>query len=153
MSVLPRSRGAAPVAALDTLPPVERAAVRCLRGWTAGPAARARIRRNFAAVFGASADTHEEALDALMELSLTSGRRPLARNPQHCPEVGGDENAFAQMVAAAVGGERDDALVFALALMGPGAAFQAVHLAEDLGLALLGLLRARPLPDPDGRVH
>ncbi|GAA0307241.1 hypothetical protein [Rhodovulum strictum] len=144
MSALSRSRGAAPVARLSELPPVERAAIRCLRGWGAGPATRARMRRNFAQVFGSSAQSNEEALDALMELVLTAGRRPLARHPPDHPEVGDDENAFAQMVAAAIGGEREDALVFALALMGPQAAFQAVAVAEILGLALLGLVRARP---------
>ncbi|TCO74044.1 hypothetical protein [Rhodovulum euryhalinum] len=144
MSALSRTRGAAPVALLDELPPVERAAVRCLRGWTGGTAARVRMRRNFARVFGAAADVQQEALDVLMDLVLGAARRPLARNAPDHPEVGGDENAFAQMVAAAVGGERDEALVFALALMGPEAAFEAVIVAERLGLALLGLLRARP---------
>ncbi|MCO8146760.1 hypothetical protein NHN26_16235 [Rhodovulum tesquicola] len=143
MSALSRSRGAAPVACLSELPPVERAAIRCLRGWSAGPEARSRMRRNFVQVQGGGAPAHEEALDVLMELALTAGRRPLARHPPDHPEVGGDENAFAQMVAAAMGGEREDALVFALALMGPQAAFEAVALAETLGLALLGLVRAR----------
>ncbi|SIO55947.1 hypothetical protein SAMN05444722_3549 [Rhodovulum sp. ES.010] len=143
MSAALRSRGAAPVAYLDALAPVERAAIRCLRGWTAGPAARARMRRNFAHVFGPGAEAREEVLDALMELALTQGRRPIVRNPPEHREVSGDENAFAEMVAAAIGGERDDALVFALALLGPQGAFHAVQLAEDLGLALLGLVRAR----------
>lgn len=153
MSALPRSRGAAPVAHLDALSPVERAAIRCLRGWTGGPWARARMRRNFAAVFAASADTHAEALDALMDLALRAGRRPIARHAQEHAEVSGDENAFAQMVAAAVGGEREDALIFALALMGPQAAWQAVGLAEELGLALLGLMRARPDGAPETVRH
>ncbi|ARE42421.1 hypothetical protein RGUI_0063 (plasmid) [Rhodovulum sp. P5] len=59
-------------------------------------------------------------------------------------EVSGDENAFAQMLAAAVGGEREDALIFALALMGTRHAFEAVQLAEEMGFALLGLVRAGP---------
>jgi len=63
MSALSRSRGTAPVARLTDLPPVERSAIRCLRGWGAGPEARARMRRNFAQVFGSRAEASEEALD------------------------------------------------------------------------------------------
>ncbi|MBL3569970.1 hypothetical protein BV509_03175 [Rhodovulum sulfidophilum] len=148
-----RNRGAAPVAHLCTLAPVERAAIRCLRGWRAGPAPRARIRRNLAQVFGPAAEMQEEILDLLMETALMQARRPLTFNALDHPEVTGDENTLAEMIAAAVGGERDDALVFALGLLGPHAAFQAVRLAEDLGLALLGLVRARQRVAPAGMLH
>ncbi|ANB33829.1 hypothetical protein M2324_002468 [Rhodovulum sulfidophilum] len=138
------SRGAAPVATLDELPPLERAAIRCLRGWSDGPMTRARMRRNFGQILGPRAEAQEELLDALTDLVRGGGRRPMASHRPAHREVGGDENAFAQMVAAALGGEREDAFLFALALLGPHAASQAVAIAEELGFALLGLVRAHP---------
>ena len=44
--------------------------------------------------------------------------------------------------AASVVGEREDAMVFALALMTPDRAFDAVTAAERSGLAILGLAHA-----------
>ncbi|TCO73263.1 hypothetical protein [Rhodovulum euryhalinum] len=70
MSALSLSPGAAPVAMLADLPPVERAAIRCPRGWGASPRP---------ARLGGEPEAREEALDMVMDLVLTQGRRPLAR--------------------------------------------------------------------------
>jgi len=150
MTVALRNRGAAPVGVLAEMPPVERAAVRCLREWQAGDGARACIQRDLARAFGADGGAEKaQALDDLMELVCAGARRPLMCRTRDCGRCGGDECAFAQMVAAAAGGDREEALLFALLLMTPNAAFEAVRCAEDLGLALFGLTRRGPDGKPD----
>jgi len=61
-----------------------------------------------------------------------------------CACFGGDEAAFAHMIAAATVGDRDVAMDFALILIQPGAAWQAVQCTQDVGLGLLGLCRRPP---------
>lgn len=143
-------RGGAPVGMLEELPPVEMGAVLLLRLWCEGGAGRARIQNDLTLAFGtARADRELERLAALVRTVLKGARRPVMRHGVACPCFGGDESAFANMVAAAAQGERDDAMVFALALMAPDFACAAAQLAGPVGLAILGLSRnlgAAPSP-------
>jgi hypothetical protein len=140
-------RGAAPVAVLAELPAVEMAAVLALRLWCSGAEGRARLAADLALALGAAAADADHGLSELIRLVVQGGRRPMMRHGIDCPCVGGDESAFAQMVAAAAGGDREDALIFALALMPPVAAFAACQQAGPVGLALLALVRRRPAPN------
>ena len=136
-------RGGAPVGMLSELPLLERAAILVLRLWRDGTPGQAQIAHDLALAFGpARAGAQLDRIDALLGIVLAGARRPMMRHGAECQCFGGDESAFANMVAAAVIGERDDAMVFALALIAPNHAFAAVQAAEGFGLAVLGLARA-----------
>jgi hypothetical protein len=136
------TRGGAPVGMLAELPVVEMGAILFLRMWCEGAASRALLADDFSLAFGTPrADAELERLSGLIGTVLQGGRRPLMRHGVDCPCFGGDESAFATMVACAVAGDREDATVFALALMSPAAAFSAVQAAGPVGLAILGLAR------------
>jgi hypothetical protein len=136
------NRGGAPVGLLEELPPVEMLAILFLRLWCEGEAGRARIAADLTQAFGTTrADLELERLAGLVQLVLQGGRRVLMRHGGACPCFGGDESAFANMVASAAAGDHEDSMVFALVLMTPAAAFGAVQLAEPVGLTLLGLAR------------
>lgn len=129
-------RGGASVGHLAELPEVERGAVLFLRQWCLGDAARAVIARDFALVFGIERGTRvAERQDRLMRLMLGRARRPLMRHADGCACLGGDESAFAQMVAAAASGDHEDAALFAMTLIAAPAVPEAVALAEEIGLA------------------
>ncbi len=135
------SRGGAPVGLLSELPAVELGAVLFLRQWCGGDAAREVIARDFTLVFGADrgamlTQTH----DAVMRLVLGQSRRPLMRHAEGCPCLGGDESAFAQMVAAAGSGDVEDATLFAMTLISSQAVPRTVVLAEHIGLAFAEML-------------
>lgn len=143
---IPRpSRGGAPVGHLAELPDVERGAVLFLRKWCSGEAARTTIALDFARAFGAARGSDlAMAQDDLMHLVLGQARRPLMRHADGCACLGGDESAFAQMVAAAASGDAEDAALFALTLIAGGAVPQTIALAELLGLAYADIFA--PLP-------
>ena len=135
-------RGAAPVGAMHELPPIELAAVVCLRAWCAGGDDRAMVGRDFRLVLGDEAGAEAVAdFDALMTVMLEGARRPIMCHALDCGCFGGDESAFANMIAAAAGRDREDALLFAGTLLTGPAAWVAVSLAERLGQAFLRLAR------------
>jgi hypothetical protein len=146
------NRGGAPVGHIAELPPLERLAVLHLRQWCSGPEERETIALNFSRVFSPAAAAQEvNTLAALMDYLIAGQRRPVMRHDLACTCFGGDESAFAHMVAAATAGDREDAMAFALTLMRPDAAWQAVMAAEGVGLALLRLSRvfaAAPFDTP-----
>lgn len=138
-------RGAAPVGVLHELPPVELAAIIYLRAWCGGGADRQMIARDFGLVMGTEAGTTASRnFDALMTILLTNARRPIMRHGLGCKCFGGDESAFANMIAAAAGQDCEDAQLFACTLMTGHAAWPAVQLALGLGQAFLRLSR---IPD------
>lgn len=145
------SRGGAPVAVLGDLAPVERRVVVLFRLWCDGAAGQAEIRRRLAAAVGAGRAANDCAADdcgalgELFGLVLRGARRPLIRHAADCSCVGADENALAGLIAASAAGAREDAALFALALLQPKAALPAVLLAEPVGLMLLALARAERL--------
>ncbi len=141
-------RGAAPVGVLQELPPVELAAVLYFRAWCEGGLHCAMIARDFHRVTGdAAAAEAVEDFDTLMRALVGSSRRPVMRHGIGCRCFGGDESAFAQMIAAAAGQDSDDALLFAGTLMPGQHAWAVVHLALRLGQVFLRLAR-RPRTTP-----
>lgn len=139
----PVSRGGAPVGMMAELPVLEKGAILLLRLWCDGEAGQHQVAHDFTLAFGPDrARTEVEQLSDLLHLILSGGRRPLMRHGRDCQCFGGDESAFANLVAAAVVGEREDAMVFALVLMSPDHAFAAVELAGRFGQTVLGLAHA-----------
>ncbi len=135
-------RGAAPVGILNELPQVELAAIIYLRAWCAGGADREIIAKDFCLVMGqAEATLAVEDFDALMTTLLNSARRPVMRHGLGCTCFGGDESAFANMIAAAASQDHEDAMLFASTLMAGHAAWSVVQLATRLGQVFLRLSR------------
>lgn len=140
-----QTRGAAPVGALQELPPIELAAIVYLRAWCEGGDDREIIAKDFRLVMGhaegavAANDFHD-----LMTTLLGCARRPIMRHGLGCRCFGGDESAFAHMIAAAASKCREDAMLFASILMSGDAAWPATQLADRLGQTFLRLSR---MPD------
>lgn len=144
------NRGGAPVGHISELPALERLAVLHLRQWFSGSEGREAIALNFSKAFAPAAAVHEvNTLARLMDCLIAGQRRAIMRHDLNCACFGGDESAFANMVAATTAGDREDAMAFALTLMRPDAAWQAVIVAEGFGLALLRLARVFA-PSPVG---
>ena len=132
-----RARGAAAVAMIAALPPVERRAVLGLRLWLAGAAGREALVRELG--FGLDPDDTAEAahaLQCLLSCLLGGARRPLCRRAAPCAFVGADEMVVALGIAAAASGDADDAVALFATLVRLPQARAAVQDAERLGLAL-----------------
>ena len=139
------ARGATPVGHLADLPAVEKGAVLYLRLWCDGPEARQAIAGDFHLLFGAErGDQLAAALTHVVCLTLGHARRPLMRHGTGCPCLGGDESAFAQMIAAAACGDRDDAVLFGMTLMSAPAVVDLMAEAEQLGLAFAEMFGPAP---------
>jgi hypothetical protein len=139
------SRGAAPVGQLSELPHVELAAIVYLRAWCEGGPDREIIAKDFRLVMGDAAGLLASAdFDALMATLLHKARRPVMRHGLGCKCFGGDESAFANMIAAAAGQDREEAMLFASILIKGDTAWAAVQKALQLGQVFLRLAR---MPD------
>ena len=148
-------RGGAPVGYLAELPAVEAGAVLYLHLWCSGPAAQAEVWNDLARTLGtAEGRAALAAFEELCELARAHARRPLMRHDIGCACLGADEAAFANLVAAAAEGEREDAMIFAALLMRAGMAGAAATLAERVGLALKRMALIAPAPTPaPARLH
>lgn len=131
---------------------VESGAILYLRLWCDGPAAQARVWNDFAGALGPEAGRNAlRAFEALCDLCARYGRRPLMRHPVNCKCIGADEACFANFVAAASEGDREDALLIATMLVRADIAMGLLAHAEAFGLALKRMaLKARSdeLPTP-----
>jgi len=108
-------RGGAPVGVLTELPPVELAAIIYLRLWFSGN--QAKVWSDFGKKLGNSeAHAAMASFENLMNAVQYNTRRPLMRHNPTCNCFGGDECAFAQLIAAAASGDEHDAMTFALHL-------------------------------------
>lgn len=134
-------RGGVAVGMLADMPPLERGVVQLLRQWCDGEAGRIAVAEDFTTIFGPEQAAIEvNNLAHLITLMVQMGRRPLMRHQTNCSCLGGDESAFAQMVAAATAGDRDDAMAFALTMLPPDIAYEAVQIAEYVGRATLDII-------------
>lgn len=135
-------RGAAPVGMVAELPVLEQGAVLLMRQWCDGEEGRIAVAEDFARNLGDERGVSAvNALAHLITLMISHGRRPFMRHSLHCTCIGGDESAFAQMVAAASAGDREDAMAFALTMMPAVIAYEAVQTAEPLGLLIHAMAR------------
>lgn len=137
-------RGGAPVGFVTELDGIEAASVIYFRLWGEGPDAQTSVWNDFTATLGP--DQGKRALNAfehLCGLCAQYGRRPLMRHSVSCKCLGSDESCFANFIAAAATGEREDALLIATLLVRPDVAPLITSLASDFGLALMRMkLRA-----------
>ncbi|MGB3317022.1 MAG: hypothetical protein WBB85_21750 [Albidovulum sp.] len=118
-----RNRGGAPVGFVSELDSVEAAAVLYLRLWSDGPNAKERVADDFVARLGADAGRHAlHNFEDLCRLCIHYGRRPLMRHHVTCKCLGADEACFANFVATAGEGLREDAVMIATVLVRPDVA-------------------------------
>ncbi len=137
MSADANHRGGAPVGQLAHMEGLEAASVLYLRLWCDSAPSRQSVRDDFAAALGpdhgaAAAD----AWETLMELCADHCRRPLMRHAVTCACLGADESCFANFIAAAATGAREDALLMATLIVRADMAPVFTSLACECGLAL-----------------
>lgn len=140
-------RGGTPVGYLEELEPLEERAVLCLRHWHAGGTAQRDMCTHFGTMLGsAQAVLAIEALAQICDLCTRHARRPLLRHQVSCKCIGADEACFANFIAAAAEGEREDAMLIATLFIRHDFAPCLVGLAENLGLALKRLTQQGTAP-------
>ncbi|HBZ44017.1 MAG TPA: hypothetical protein DEO85_08185 [Maritimibacter sp.] len=137
------TRGGAAVARLEDMGAIEAGAVLCMRLWSEGPGSpdRAAFERDFGRFGGHIA---LGATGAICTMCRDTGRRALLRHHLQCGCVGVDEACLAQLVAAALDGERNDAMMLATLMVRADYAPQLVDCAVRAGAAL-SRLAATPL--------
>ena len=145
MSVVSHNRGGAPVGFITELDAVEAASVIYLRLWCDGPDAQAQVWNDFAS--GLGPDQGRKALKSfedLCSLCTRHGRRPLMRHSVQCKCLGADESCFANFIATAAIGEREDAMLIATLLVRPDVAPLIASLAADVGHAFMRMRLSAP---------
>lgn len=151
MNAMAPTRGGAPVGFVTELPPVEASAVLYLRLWHDGPEGQTQVWEDFSLALGADRGRAAlQSFEALCDLCIQFGRRPLMRHHVACKCLGADESCFATFVGYACDGAREDALLMATTLVRADMAPALVGLAQDFGLALRLMARraARPAGPP-----
>ncbi|MCX7566356.1 hypothetical protein OS189_08375 [Sulfitobacter sp. F26169L] len=137
MSSAQAKRGGAPVGLITELDSVEAASVIYLRLWCDGPEAQSRVWSDFTNGLGADQGRQAfESFEELCTLCTRYGRRPLMRHSVQCKCLGADESCFANFIATATSGEREDAMLIATLLVRPDVAGMVASLASNFGLAL-----------------
>jgi len=130
-------RGGAPVGFVTELDGIEAASVIYLRMWCDGPENRGYVHSDFQRSFGTvQGQRILEAFEQLCGLCTQHGRRPLMRHAVNCKCLGSDESCFANFIATAAEGEREDAMLIATLLVRADMAPLITSLATDFGLAL-----------------
>jgi len=129
--------GAAAVGHISDLEPLEGFAVLYLRLWCDSPTTQEQVWNDFAGRLGPAAGREAvRALEDLCSLCARHGRRALIRHQLTCQCLGADEACFANLVAHAVDGEREDALLIATLLVRPDVSPLLASAAQTFGLAL-----------------
>ena len=130
-------RGGAPVGFITELSGIEAASVIYLRLWCNGPDTQAEVWNDFASALGSAPGREAlRSFEQLCGLCSRHGRRPLMRHSVSCKCLGSDEACFANFIATAADGEREDAMMIATLLVRPDVAPQVAALAADFGMAL-----------------
>ncbi|WP_088632736.1 hypothetical protein [Phaeobacter sp. 22II1-1F12B] len=150
-----RNRGGVAVGHVGDLDPVEAGAVLYLRLWNSGPDAQARVWNEFARTLGAVQGRQAlKALENIMRLCAHHARRPIVRHDLKCSCLGADEACFANFIAAAGRGDREDAMLIATLIVRADMAPSLTGLAESLGLALMRIAAFEGLTtEPDDPFH
>ena len=132
---------------MTELTSVEAAAVLYLRLWSEGDAGRHQMSADFRQALGADRGARQHAAFCdLCELCVSHGRRPLMRHHLTCKCLGADESCFANFIASAAEGSREDAILIATLIVRPDVAFGLVDLAQQVGLAFRRMATAA-IPD------
>lgn len=150
MSRMDRTPGGFAVGQLSDLSRLETTVVLYLRLWSDGPDSQAAVWNDFAVGLGAGPGRAAlQSFEQLCGLFAEHGRRPLMRHAVHCACLGADEACFANFVATATEGEREDALLLATLLVRPDIAPAVTGLATQVGLALKRMFLRHPEPAPE----
>jgi hypothetical protein len=138
------NRGGARIGFVTELGGIEAASVIYLRLWCNGPDSQADVWNDFASHLGATQGRKAlQAFEDLFRICSQHGRRPLMRHSVDCKCLGADEACFANFIATAATGERDDAMLIATLIVRPDVAPIITALASDFGHALMRMnLRA-----------
>ena len=156
MSVAQDKRGGAAVGLITELSGLEAASVIYLRLWCDGADAQLQVRNDFTTCLGADQGRKAvRSFEELCSLCAKHGLRPLMRHSIHCKCLGSDESCFANFIATATEGEREDAMLIATLLVRPDFAPLIAALAADFGLALkrMHLSAPRDLSAPSHTLH
>ncbi|WP_324752045.1 hypothetical protein [Roseovarius sp. Pro17] len=131
------TRGGATVGYVAELDAIEAASVIYLRLWSDGPEAQTRVWNDFAAGLGVGGGRRAvQSFEMLCSLCTQYGRRLLVRHAVRCKCLGADESCFANFVAMAAEGKREDAMLIATLLVRADVAPLVVACAADFGRAL-----------------
>jgi len=144
-------RGGAPVGYLTELDGIEAAAVIYLRLWSDGADAQEQVRDDLANRLGDARGRQAlDCFETICTLCARHGRRPLMRHSVQCKCLGADESCFANFIATAATGAREDAVLIATLLVRPDVAPLLAAAASEFGLALkqMQLGAARPVSAP-----
>lgn len=145
MTAHDRKRGGAPVGFVTELDGIEAAAVIYLRLWGDGPDSQAQVWNDLASRLGAEGGRRAlESFESLFALCIRHGRRPLMRHAVQCKCLGADESCFANFIATAATGDREDAMLIATLLVRADVAPLIASLAADFGHALKRMQLAAP---------
>ncbi|MBS1301942.1 hypothetical protein [Loktanella sp. SALINAS62] len=145
MTAHDRKRGGAPVGFVTELDGIEAAAVIYLRLWGDGPDSQAQVWNDLASRLGAEGGRRAlESFESLFSLCIRHGRRPLMRHAVQCKCLGADESCFANFIATAATGDREDAMLIATLLVRADVAPLIASLAADFGHALKRMQLAAP---------
>lgn len=145
MTAHPQHRGGAPVGFITELDSIEAASVIYLRLWCDGPDAQAQVWNDFASGLGPDQGRKAcKSFEDLCALCARHGRRPLMRHSVHCKCLGADESCFANFIATAATGVREDAMLIATLLVRPDVAPLIAALAADVGLAFKRMRLSAP---------
>lgn len=137
MSLHSPKQGSAPVGHVSDLDAMRAAAVLYFRLWNGNSDNMTVIHRDWALALGAEAGQHaQHSIEALCDLCQTHGRRPLMRHDVMCNCLGADEACFANFIATAAEGDREDAMLIATLLVRADMAPVITALACEFGLAL-----------------
>lgn len=138
--------GAAPVARVCDLPPLERRVVIYSRLWSEGRLGQAEVWRDLIDRHGpAGATCAAGHLDALLRELVTFGRRPMSQHAPACPCAGGDECVLARFVSLAAEGSREDAILMGALMVRADVSLMLARTAEELGLSLMREIGATPI--------
>jgi hypothetical protein len=138
--------GAAPVARVSDLPPLERRIVLYSRLWGEGRLGQAEVWRDLIDRHGPAGATRAVGhLDALLRDLDAFGRRPMSRHAPSCPCAGGDECVLARFVALAAEGAREDAVLMGTLMVRADMSLLLAGTAEDLGLSLMREIGVPPI--------
>ena len=149
MSIAQDKRGGAPVGLIAELDGIEAASVIYLRLWYDGSEAKAAVWNDFAYSLGTDHGRRAfKSFEDLCNLCTTHGRRPLMRHSLNCKCLGADESCFANFIACAAAGDREDAMLIATLLVRPDVAPLITALATDFGHALMRMNLAAPKDIP-----
>jgi hypothetical protein len=139
------NHGGAPVGTLADLDAVTAAAVIYLRMWCDSPELRQSVRDDMIMTLGASRGRQAlNSFDELCSIRARHGRRPMMRHAVKCKCIGADETCFANFIAVASEGNREDAMLIATLMVRPHLAAVITSLATDFGLALKQMRLAAP---------